>query len=129
MTPHRAVVAVGANLDPDRHIASARARVEAEHRLLAASPLETTSPIGRPDQPPYRNGAWLVETRMEQPAFRAWLREVETAEGRVRTADRYAPRTLDLDLVAWDGEILDMDVHRRDFLRRAVRAVWPEAPL
>ena len=45
--------------------------------------------------------------------------------GRIRKSDRYDPRTIDLDIVVWGGEIMDEDVYEREFLRAAILEVCP----
>ena len=49
--------------------------------------------------------------------------------GRQPGKHHYGPRTIDLDLVVWNGEIIDEDLYTRDYLREAVLAVWPELKL
>lgn len=127
---HRAIVGVGSNLDPDRHVALARATLAAERTLLAESRWVRTAALGpadaegrptlRPEQPEYLNGAFLIETSDDEATLRSYLRDLEARLGRRRSGDKYAARTIDLDLAAWDGEIVDPDVERRDFLRSAV---------
>lgn len=123
---HRAVVAVGSNIAPQDHVSQAQKRIEQAHRILAVSVFVWTPAIGRPGQPDFLNGALLVETVMAQNEFRAWLRALEDSLGRVRGPDKYGPRTIDLDLVVWNGEITDPDVYHRQFLRDAVLQVAPE---
>ena len=126
---NRAVVAIGSNVDPERHVAAALARLAAGLTVRARSALVRTRPVGPPDRPEYLNGAVLVETAMGRAALKAYLRGVEADLGRTRTADRYAPRTIDLDIVVWNGEVVDDDVRVRPYLRAAVREVWPDLPL
>ncbi|GAB4310951.1 MAG: 2-amino-4-hydroxy-6-hydroxymethyldihydropteridine diphosphokinase [Candidatus Sumerlaeia bacterium] len=126
---HQAVIAVGSNIAPERHVGAAREHVAGTFRLLAESRFVWTDPIGPPGQPPYLNGAWLIETDMDESATRRRLRQIEAALGRVRTGDKYSPRPIDLDLVVWDGRIIDRDVNRRPFLRDAVRQLLPELDL
>jgi 2-amino-4-hydroxy-6-hydroxymethyldihydropteridine diphosphokinase len=138
-TPHVAVVAVGSNVDPERHVAAARVRLAAEQSLRGESAWRRTVALGppdadgqatlRPDMPAYLNGAFLVATDLDASAFRAYLHDLEARLGRQRCSDRYAPRTIDLDLAVWDGEVVDPDVHRRDFLRAAVGELLPELGL
>lgn len=122
---NQAVIAVGGNIDPERWIAQARARVAAAHRLVAESPFVWTKPIGPIPQPDFLNGAWRIETELGRDALVDWLHALEVECGRVRTPEnKWGPRTLDLDLVVWNGEVVDDDVYQRDFLYEAVKAVW-----
>ena len=102
---HRALIAVGSNIDPEHHIPEGIAALEQQKAvtLLAVAARYETAPLDRPDDPWFHNSAVLVETALEPAALRAVLREIEAARGRVRTSDRDAPRTLDLDLAAYEG--------------------------
>jgi 2-amino-4-hydroxy-6-hydroxymethyldihydropteridine diphosphokinase len=58
-----------------------------------------SKPTGDRDQPEFLNAAVLLSVSEEPAKLRTLLREIETSLGRVRTEDKYASRTLDLDLV------------------------------
>ncbi len=123
---NRAVIGLGSNIEPEKHVELAVERIEARHRLLARSRFRWTKPIGIADQANFLNGAVLIETDLARDKLEAWLKGVEADLGRVRTGDKYGPRTLDLDLVVWNGQVVDEDVRQRDFLRSSVREVLPE---
>jgi 2-amino-4-hydroxy-6-hydroxymethyldihydropteridine diphosphokinase len=122
---NRAVIGIGSNIEAQKNIGEAL-RLMADggcFRLLRVSQFLTTKPVGHADQPDFVNGAALVETELDREPARAALKDVETALGRVRGPNRYGPRTIDLDIVAWNGTIVDADYHSRDFLRAAVDEV------
>jgi 2-amino-4-hydroxy-6-hydroxymethyldihydropteridine diphosphokinase len=131
----RAYVALGANLG-DRHerLRAARAALAAlpGTRLLAASCIEETSPLGGLEQPPYLNQMVLLETSLDPHALLRALQGIEDANGRVR-GDRWASRTLDLDIVRYaDVTLNDPDLvlphpglAARDFWRREVVELAP----
>jgi 2-amino-4-hydroxy-6-hydroxymethyldihydropteridine diphosphokinase len=125
---NRVVVGVGSNVEPRRRIDEARAIIAGELRLLAESSFVETKPLGVTDQPDFVNGAWLVETAHDKEGLKAYLKDVESRLGRTRAGGRYGPRTIDLDIVAWNGRVVDPDYHRRGFVRRAAREVCPELP-
>jgi 2-amino-4-hydroxy-6-hydroxymethyldihydropteridine diphosphokinase len=125
---NKAVIALGSNIDPGRHIQEARAEIRRRFRVLAESGFVMTRAVGPPGQPDFLNGAVLVETRVDRNETIRRLKEIEKEMGRIRTADKYAPRIIDLDLVIWNGETVNDDFHRRNFLRKAVREIWPEVP-
>jgi len=101
----RAYIALGSNLgDRAEHLAAARAALAAlpRTRLLAASGVEETAPLGVMEQPPYLNQMVLLETALEPRALLAACQAIERSRGRVRT-ERWGARTLDLDIVRYGG--------------------------
>jgi len=122
---HRVVVAIGSNISPKENVALALERLSARLRVVAVSRFVRTAPIGRPGQPDFLNGAVLIETELDRPRLRRRLKRLEREMGRRPSADKYAPRTIDLDIVVWDGEIVDRDVCERPFLQKAILEVWP----
>jgi len=68
-------------------------------RLLAASSLYRSPPLGSTDQPDYHNAVVKLSTGLEPERLLEELFAIENAHGRVRTEVRWGPRTLDLDLL------------------------------
>jgi 2-amino-4-hydroxy-6-hydroxymethyldihydropteridine diphosphokinase len=126
---NRAVIGVGSNIEPEVNVPRARERIAQRHVIVAESPLVETSPIGYVDQPDFTNGALLLETPADRARLRADLKAIEMMLGREPGENRYGPRTIDLDIVVWNGEIIDRDLYTRDYLREAVLAVLPELKL
>ncbi|MDR7555143.1 MAG: 2-amino-4-hydroxy-6-hydroxymethyldihydropteridine diphosphokinase [Armatimonadota bacterium] len=124
---HRAVVLLGSNVDRERALPQAVALLAARARLRALSSVYETEPVGRPDQPPFFNAAAVVETDLDPAAFRREvLAPIEAQLGRRRTADKWAPRTIDLDLILWDDEVCEVEgrpVPHPELLTRAHVAV------
>ena len=121
-------VALGSNLgDRDGHLRAAREALAQlpGTRLVAASGVEETAPLGGLAQPAYLNQMVLLDTELEPHQLLAELQAIEQRRGRVR-GDRWGSRTLDLDIVAWgDRRIHDPDLiiphpelPRRDFWQR-----------
>ena len=81
---------------------------KAAARLVARSSDYATPPWGEEQQPPYVNACIEIETALAPHALLDVLHEVERMHGRVRSQEkRYGPRTLDLDLLAYDDSVLD----------------------
>src|SRR5947208_955819 len=75
--------------------------------VLSRSRWFETPPVGGPaGQPAYLNGAVVVETSLAPEALFYQLQRLEAAHGRQRT-ERWAARTLDLDLLLYDDLVLD----------------------
>jgi 2-amino-4-hydroxy-6-hydroxymethyldihydropteridine diphosphokinase len=123
-----AYVALGSNLgDRAAHLAAARAALDAlpGTRVVAASAVEETAPLGGKAQPAYLNQMVLLETRLEPRALLEACQVIERAEGRVR-AERWGSRTLDVDIVRFgqrrvaepDLIIPHPELANRDFWQR-----------
>jgi 2-amino-4-hydroxy-6-hydroxymethyldihydropteridine diphosphokinase len=134
MTMERCLIGVGANLDPEENIAEGLGLLARLVPVTAVSPFYATAAIGRPGQPDYLNGVVLVEHGCGPAALRDdILRPVEAARGRVRTADAYAARTLDLDVLLYGerasreaGMVLpDPHLWERPFLAAAALELAP----
>ncbi|MEW5789288.1 MAG: 2-amino-4-hydroxy-6-hydroxymethyldihydropteridine diphosphokinase [Pseudomonadota bacterium] len=101
----RAFVALGGNLGPvaDR-LLTAMAELDElpRTRLLRASSLYRSAPVGYADQPDFVNAVAMLETSLTPTALMASLLALEAAHGRVRSIPN-GPRTLDLDLLLYDG--------------------------
>jgi len=128
-----AVLALGANLG-DR-AATLEAAVRRLHdvdgiEVTAVSPVVETDPVGGPEQPDYLNAVVLVATTLSPRALLAAAHGVEAAHGRVRE-QRWGPRTLDVDIVDYDGLTAATDElrlpHPRAHERAFVLAPWLEA--
>jgi 2-amino-4-hydroxy-6-hydroxymethyldihydropteridine diphosphokinase len=128
--PERVYVALGSNLgDRAAHLAYARNRLAAlpGTRLLRASQVEETAPLGPVPQGPYLNQMVLLETELEPGHLLERLLAIEAERGRTRGV-RWGPRTLDLDIVRF-GERTTHDpaltlphpeLPHRDFWRREI---------
>ena len=123
---NRAIVGVGSNIEPERYILQARELIDGTGTVLAESTFVETPAINRPELPDFVNGAWLIETTLDQEAFTQELKNIEHACDRVRCEDRFASRTMDLDLILWNDSIVDADYYTRDFLQDAVRELLPD---
>jgi 2-amino-4-hydroxy-6-hydroxymethyldihydropteridine diphosphokinase len=96
-----------------------------EVRLIARSSDYVTPPWGVEDQPPFVNRCAAIETSLTPHALLARAQDVERAFGRDRAKERrWGPRTLDIDLIAYDDVALnDADLmlpHPRLFERAFV---------
>ena len=104
----RVYVGVGTNLgDRWSKLALAARELRAAPRvaLVAASRVWDAAPLG-PPQPRYLNAALELETDLPPLDLLDVLQRVERTGGRVRTAQRWAARTLDLDLLLYGDAVL-----------------------
>jgi GTP cyclohydrolase I len=104
---HDVLITLGSNIEPQHNIPEAM-RAIGRHpgvELRRCSRVYETEPVGEDaGQAPFHNAAALVSTDLTPAGLRAALREIETGQGRVRTGQRNAPRTIDLD-IAYFGDL------------------------
>jgi 2-amino-4-hydroxy-6-hydroxymethyldihydropteridine diphosphokinase len=105
-----ALIALGSNLgNRQRNLDDAVAQLGNTPNVvvLATSRWRETKPVGGPaDQGEFLNGAALLGTSLTPQQLHAVLEQIEKAAGRTREG-RWAPRTLDLDLLLYDDLVLD----------------------
>jgi 2-amino-4-hydroxy-6-hydroxymethyldihydropteridine diphosphokinase len=100
-------IGLGSNLG-DREATIERAlellAADAAIEVEAVSSLRETDPVGYADQPRFLNGAAALRTELAPRAVLERLQQVEAALGRDRSGPRFGPRTIDLDLLLYNGE-------------------------
>jgi dihydroneopterin aldolase/2-amino-4-hydroxy-6-hydroxymethyldihydropteridine diphosphokinase len=106
----RVFIAVGSNLDPEENVVRGLQFLDAEVGIRRVSTFYRTPALDRPQDPPFANG--VIEVGGEPGPFemKALLQRVESRLGRKRTEDRFAPRTLDLDLLLHGDQVVSSDV-------------------
>ena len=101
-------ISVGSNIHPETHILRTAELLRQQVSLLAVSSLYLSAPVGPPDQPPFVNGVWRIATQLPPLELKYQvLRKIEARVGRIRTKNKYAPRPIDLDLIAYDDKIIE----------------------
>ena len=101
---HQAFIALGSNLqDPQAQIERALQSIANTTRikLITASSLYKTAPIGYDNQPDFINAVAKIETDLSPIELLHKLLEIETQQGRQRLFHN-APRVLDLDLLLYE---------------------------
>ncbi|MCQ1057233.1 2-amino-4-hydroxy-6-hydroxymethyldihydropteridine diphosphokinase [Photobacterium sp. DNB23_23_1] len=100
----QAYIAIGSNLSDPVAQANSAIEVLKQHpdlNVIAVSSLYSSTPMGPQDQPDYINAVIAVETELSPLALLDCTQSIEQEHGRVRKAERWGPRTLDLDIVLY----------------------------
>ncbi|MFH1329409.1 MAG: 2-amino-4-hydroxy-6-hydroxymethyldihydropteridine diphosphokinase [Actinomycetota bacterium] len=136
MTPRQALVVLGSNIAPERNLPAAVSLLAELPGLtvIGVSGVYESPPLDRPGDPWVHNAALAVVTSVSPETLREEFRRVEAALGRVRGTDRYAPRTIDIDLAVYEGfegelggrRVPDPDIPRRAFLALPLAEVAPD---
>ena len=104
-----AYIALGSNLGRrEVFLAEARAAIAAlrQTTMLAETEVLETAPIGPVEQGPFLNQMIAVQTELSPRQLLALLQEIERKAGRTRT-QRWGPRTLDLDIVLFEKQLVE----------------------
>lgn len=132
-------IGLGSNLDTplqQLHLALEALNQLPESRLLDASPIYRSSPVGPSDQPDFLNMAARLETDLEPLSLLDQLLAIEDTQGRVRD-QVWGPRVIDLDLLVFGDRILNEarlkvphpELANRDFVLQPLLDLDPELTL
>lgn len=122
-----AYVGLGSNLhDPAAQVLAAFEALAGlpDSDLVARSGLYAGTPMGPQDQPDYVNAVAALETRLPAADLLTALQDIEARQGRERHGVRWGPRTIDLDLLLYGEQTIDLPgltvphpgLHLRDFV-------------
>lgn len=122
---HLAILLLGSNISPEKNIKAAISHLHACCRILAVSTTWETQAVGSPG-PNFLNVAILVSTELDPESYK-WqvLRPIEEKLGRIRSADKNAPRTIDIDIITWDNKVQDANLWTRAFVAIPVAELAP----
>jgi 2-amino-4-hydroxy-6-hydroxymethyldihydropteridine diphosphokinase len=119
-----AYLSLGSNIEPERYLPLALPALGRIGRVVQVSQVYESEAVGPPGQPAFLNAAVRIDVEGGQEHLRARLRAVEAELGRARTGDKFAPRTIDLDLVAME-DYLDPEVAKRAYLAATLAEIAP----
>ncbi len=132
---HHAYIGLGSNIEHPQHQVL-QALKALQHLPLTthvqASRLYASRPIGPQDQPDFINAVALIETHLSPLALLDQLQALEQRQRRVRQR-RWGPRTLDLDLLLYDDNVIvhprllvpHPEMHRRGFVLVPLAEIAP----
>lgn len=125
-----AYIAIGSNLASPLEQVNAAVQALGEipqSRIVAVSSFYRTPPLGPQDQPDYLNAAVVLETALSAETLLDNTQRIELQQGRVRKAERWGPRTLDLDIMLFGHETINTErltVPHYDMKNRGFM-LWP----
>ncbi|MCZ4324448.1 2-amino-4-hydroxy-6-hydroxymethyldihydropteridine diphosphokinase [Pseudomonas anguilliseptica] len=136
----RVYIGLGSNLaTPLEQLRSALAALAAlPHTSLAAqSSFYASDPLGPADQPRYVNAVAALDTALSPLVLLDALQTIELEQGRTRKAERWGPRTLDLDILLFGERQLDeprltvphYHMHARAFVLYPLAEIAPDLQL
>jgi len=120
-----AIIGLGSNIAPKINIKKAKKVISGQFHVEKESKFIQTKPIGYVKQDNFINGCLLINTELSLEQLKQILKDLEKKLGRKASKIKYGPRTIDLDIVVFNGWIIDQDFYERDFLKTAVLELLP----
>jgi 2-amino-4-hydroxy-6-hydroxymethyldihydropteridine diphosphokinase len=129
-------VGLGSNEgDRERHLVTALealSRIDAV-AVLRCSSLFDSAPVG-PPQPRYLNAVVALDCGLPPQRLLTILQRIEQDQGRRREVTRWGPRTIDLDILVWEGEVIadpnlqvpHLELHKRRFALEPLVELAPD---
>ena len=122
MADHHAWLLLGSNIEPESNLSRAVEMLAKRTSLLVVSSAWQSPPADGSAQPDYLNAAVLIRTALSPgELLAAVISPIEQLLGRERSADKFAPRTIDIDLALYDdrtGEYSGKLIPHPDVVRR-----------
>jgi 2-amino-4-hydroxy-6-hydroxymethyldihydropteridine diphosphokinase len=113
---HEAYLNIGSNIEPELHLPRAVRMLREYGKVQAISTAWASHAFGS-NGPDFLNACVLFITPLGAHELKEQvIRPIESALGRVRSADKFAPRTMDIDIVLFDGEIYSGDFWSNAFM-------------
>lgn len=114
-------MSIGSNVEPERHVALALAGLRERFGEIEISPVYRTAAVGF-EGDDFLNLVIAFDTDRSVESIDSELDGIESAAGRSRNAARYAPRTLDLDLLLFGDAVIQRDglrIPRKELVKYA----------
>jgi 2-amino-4-hydroxy-6-hydroxymethyldihydropteridine diphosphokinase len=119
------IILLGSNIDPAENIRRGARHLAAQIPVLRASSVWSTPSFGVPG-PGFYNAAVLCATELDENDLKyKFLRPIEENLGRVRSADKYAARTIDMDAIILNGEVIEPRLWDTAFILLPVAELVP----
>ncbi|MCC2606647.1 2-amino-4-hydroxy-6-hydroxymethyldihydropteridine diphosphokinase [Planctobacterium marinum] len=112
MTREIVYIGLGANLNnPVRQLHNALSAIKRlpDTQLLKHSGFYSSTPLGPSDQPEYVNAVAAISSLLTPEALLKALQNIELEQGRTRKAERWGPRTLDLDIILFGQRVINTE--------------------
>ncbi|MBS0968929.1 2-amino-4-hydroxy-6-hydroxymethyldihydropteridine diphosphokinase [Chimaeribacter arupi] len=133
----RVYLALGSNLaQPLDQVNAALAALDAlpQTRRVACSSFYRSTPLGPQDQPDYLNAVVALDTTLLPETLLDATQAIEQQQGRVRKAERWGPRTLDLDMLLYGDQVINTprltvphyDMMNREFMLYPLAEIAPD---
>lgn len=111
-----AMITLGSNINPEENFKKALNLLQGFGFIQKRTEFIKTQPLKFENQPHFLNGAILFVTKKSWRELELQLKHTEALLGRVRSYNKNAPRTIDLDITTFNNFIIDSEMHELPFI-------------
>jgi len=123
---HTAYLSLGSNINPIENLRKAVALMRMVGQVTQISGIWETEAVGR-NGPNFFNLGLVYKTPYSQITLKDLvLYRIEDQLGRMRTADKNAPRPIDLDIIIFDGQMIDTELWSRLYIGGPFAEIIPD---
>jgi len=121
-----AILLMGSNIRPRENLSRALKILRTLCKVTRTSDIYQTRAVGSPG-PDFLNQAVIIQTNLgKEEIKKKIINPIELALHRVRVEDKYAPRTIDVDLIMLNGEVIDQNLWNQYFAAKPVSDLAPD---
>nr|WP_095505029.1 2-amino-4-hydroxy-6-hydroxymethyldihydropteridine diphosphokinase [Paraferrimonas sedimenticola] len=126
---HRIYISIGSNIDARHHVTCALDALAQAYGELTVSSVYESEAVGF-DGDNFLNLVVGADTQDSIEQVVAQFKQIEADNGRVKQAEKFSPRTLDLDLLTYDDVVCDTPIELpRDEIDKNAFVLWPLAEI
>ena len=122
---NKVILGLGSNIDPENNIKKAKELITQKFTVLGKSQFTQTKPIGYLNQDDFINGTIYIETALTLNKLKTVLKTIEQELGRSASTIKSGPRTIDIDIIVFNEQVVDQDFYTRDFLKKSTLEIIP----
>ena len=123
---HTVLILLGSNIEAERYIPQARELLRAYDPLVKFSGVYQTSAVGFSGHDFWNQIASLNALDDKKTLKETLIEQIETQLDRRRETNKFAPRTIDLDIIMFDREVTDTMVWDHDYILFPLSDLYPE---
>ncbi len=121
----RVYLALGSNIDPEKYLPLAIKKLGELVEVIATSSAWQTPAVGF-EGDDFLNAVALTKTELSPDDLRIHiLRKIEAQLDRVRTEEKFAPRTIDIDILIYNDKLIDEELWTRPHLAIPLTELYP----
>ena len=122
---HQAYLSLGSNIQPEINLPKAIHLLRETGKILAVSSAWESEAVGS-DGPNFLNACVSLSTALSYSELKDQvIHPIEAKLGRIRTEDKYAPRTIDIDIILFDNQLCNEKFWNQAFVMIPLAEIYP----